>query len=88
MADRRVRAKKRTKPAAALPEIQPNAAGIDCGAQHHYVAVPADRDRDPSVVMSRLRAWRVGCRAVSLAWRRRRRQVSCRGGSRASPLDL
>ncbi len=47
MADRRVRAKKREKPAAALPEIKPNAAGIDCAAQHHYVAVPADRDRDP-----------------------------------------
>jgi transposase len=30
-----------------LERIEPNAAGIDCGAQEHYVAVPADRDPQP-----------------------------------------
>jgi transposase len=30
-----------------LTRIQPDAAGIDCGATSHYVAVPADRDREP-----------------------------------------
>lgn len=27
--------------------INPNAAGIDCGSEHHYVAVPADRYAEP-----------------------------------------
>ena len=27
--------------------LHPNAAGIDIGSQHHYVAVPADRDPEP-----------------------------------------
>jgi hypothetical protein len=27
-----------------LERIQLDAAGLDCGAQHHYVAVPPDRD--------------------------------------------
>jgi transposase len=30
-----------------LERIQPDAAGIDCGAEHHYVAVPPDRDERP-----------------------------------------
>jgi transposase len=30
-----------------LKRIQPAAAGIDCGATSHYVAVPADRDPEP-----------------------------------------
>jgi hypothetical protein len=38
------------KPASGLSlleRIPPNAAGIDCGAEMHYVAVPADRDPAP-----------------------------------------
>ena len=31
----------------ALPQISPNAAGIDVGGASHYVAVPADRDDQP-----------------------------------------
>jgi transposase len=31
----------------ALPQVNPNAAGIDVGAAAHFVAVPADRDADP-----------------------------------------
>jgi len=27
--------------------MNPNAAGIDCGAETHYVAVPPDRDATP-----------------------------------------
>ena len=30
-----------------LRPLNPNAAGIDIGSQTHYVAVPADRDREP-----------------------------------------
>lgn len=32
---------------ALLAQIHPNAAGIDCGSAHHYVAVPVDRDAEP-----------------------------------------
>ncbi len=74
MADRRVRAQKTKKPAAALPEIKPNAAGIDCGAQHHYVAVPADRDREPvrrfrtlTPQLSKLVEWLQACRIDTVA---------------------
>lgn len=31
----------------SLKQINPNAAGIDCGATAHYVAVAADRDDEP-----------------------------------------
>jgi hypothetical protein len=40
----------RKKPAAGpspLERLNPNAAGIDCGADTHYVAVPPDRDATP-----------------------------------------
>jgi transposase len=30
-----------------LKRIQPDAAGIDCGATSHYVAVPEGRDPEP-----------------------------------------
>jgi len=39
-----------TKPRAWTPllkRIQPDAAGIDCGATSHFAAVPADRDPQP-----------------------------------------
>ena len=32
---------------ALLERINPNAAGIDCGAEEHYVAVPPDREATP-----------------------------------------
>lgn len=31
----------------SLRQVHPHAAGIDVGAQHHYVAVPAERDPQP-----------------------------------------
>jgi transposase len=41
------RKKKRKNRRQSLPEnFHPNAAGIDCGATAHYVAVPEDRDRE------------------------------------------
>jgi hypothetical protein len=30
-----------------LERVKPDAAGIDCGAATHYVAVPPDRDPEP-----------------------------------------
>ena len=32
-----------SEPAQELRILRPDAAGIDCGAQEHYVAVPPDR---------------------------------------------
>jgi transposase len=34
-------------PVQLMERINANAAGIDCGATHHYVAVPEDRDDEP-----------------------------------------
>ena len=43
--------RRQRKPSASGPSllerIQPNAAGIDCGAAEHYVAVPVGRDATP-----------------------------------------
>ena len=36
---------RRSRP--LLERVNPNAAGIDCGSEMHYVAVPADRDPEP-----------------------------------------
>jgi transposase len=57
-----------------LDRINPNAAGIDCGASEHYVAVPADRD--PTAVRSfptftgdlhRLADWLTACGVTHVA---------------------
>ena len=38
----------KTKPSPSLlARMNANAAGIDCGSEHHHVAVPIDRDPDP-----------------------------------------
>ena len=34
-------------PPGLLKRMQPDAAGIDCGATSHWVAVPEDRDPQP-----------------------------------------
>lgn len=44
---RRVSSSARRAGAVVLDQINPNAAGIDCGAAEHVVAVPADRDPNP-----------------------------------------
>ena len=46
-ASHQVTATKRRAWSPLLKRIQPDAAGIDCGATSHYVAVPEDRDPQP-----------------------------------------
>ena len=57
-----------------LKRLQPNAAGIDCGAEQHYVAVPPDRDAQPvrafrtfTADLNRLADWLVQCRIKTVA---------------------
>ena len=42
-AERKSRAVPYSEPAQELQVLRPDAGGIDCGAQEHYVAVPPDR---------------------------------------------
>src|SRR5438445_3204524 len=67
----------RKKPAAGsslLERLNPNAAGIDCGAATHYVAVPADRDPTPvrafqtfTADLHRLADWLTACGVTTVA---------------------
>jgi transposase len=57
-----------------LERINPHAAGIDCGAAAHFVAVPPDRDTTPvqsfrtfTTDLHRLADWLVACRVTSVA---------------------
>jgi transposase len=57
-----------------LPCLNPDVAGIDCGAAEHYVAVPPDRDPHPVRAFStftdglqRLADWLTACRMRSVA---------------------
>jgi len=57
-----------------LERINPNAAGIDCGAEVHYVAVPADRDPTPvrwfqtfTAELHRLADWLTACGVTTVA---------------------
>ena len=66
-------AKPRTSP-AVLEHLNPNAAGIDCGASEHVVAVPPDRDGNPVQTfrtftgeLERLADWLQACRVTSVA---------------------
>jgi transposase len=70
---RRSSGKPRVSP-TVLDRLNPNAAGIDCGAAEHHVAVPPDRD--PSPVQSfktftsdllQLADWLAACRVTSVA---------------------
>jgi len=54
--------------------LNPDVAGIDCGAAEHYVAVPPDRDPQPVHAFStftdglqRLAGWLTACRVKSVA---------------------
>jgi transposase len=54
--------------------VNPNAAGIDCGSEMHYVAVPADRDPEPvrcfktfTGDLQQLADWLVTCRIKTVA---------------------
>jgi len=46
---RHLQSRKPSKPGSPslIERIKPNAAGIDCGSEQHYVAVPSDRDPEP-----------------------------------------
>ncbi len=70
---RRPSGKPRTSP-AALDHINPNAAGLDCGAGEHVVAVPPDRDPMPVQTFAtftgdlhRLADWFTACRITHVA---------------------
>ena len=65
--------KPRSSP-AALDRLHPNAAGIDCGAAEHVVAVPPDRDPTPvqsfptfTGDLHRLADWLTACRITHVA---------------------
>ena len=66
--------KKHTPGPSLLARINPNAAGIDCGAAEHYVAVPADRDATPvrsfktfTADLHRLADWLTACGVTTVA---------------------
>ena len=57
-----------------LERIQPDAAGIDCGQNSHFVAVPTDRDPQPvrefrtfTAELHRLADWLAQCEAKTVA---------------------
>lgn len=59
---------------AVLEHINPNAAGLDCGAAEHVVAVPPDRDPDPVQTfrtftgdLVRLADWLLACGITHVA---------------------
>jgi transposase len=58
----------------ALERLHPHAAGIDCGAAEHFVAVPPDRDDTPvrsfptfTADLERLADWLTACRVTHVA---------------------
>src|SRR5229473_8552989 len=70
---RRPSPKPRTSP-HALERLHPHAAGIDCGAAEHFVAVPPDRDATPvrsfatfTGDLYRLADWLTACHVTSVA---------------------
>jgi transposase len=71
--NRRGRIKPRVSP-SVLDRINPDAAGIDCGAAEHYVAVPPDRDHTPvqrfstvTTGLQHLADWLSACRIRTVA---------------------
>lgn len=67
------RAPRRVTP-SVLERINPDVAGLDCGATRHYVAVPPDRDAQPiqsfptfTADLQRLADWLTACRVTSVA---------------------
>jgi len=64
---------KRGSP-SLIERIKPNAAGIDCGSEQHYVAVPPDRDPEPvrsfktfTADLNRLADWLAACGIETVA---------------------
>ena len=63
----------RRQPAPTLSIVHPHAAGIDIGAQEHYVAVPADADPQPvrrfgacTADLESLADWLAACRVSTV----------------------
>ena len=68
------RASKKPVSPSLLERIQPDAAGIDCGQNSHFVAVPSARDRQPvhefrtfTAELERLADWLAYCRIKTVA---------------------
>jgi transposase len=66
--------KKERRASSLLERIQPDAAGIDCGEKHHFVAVPPDRDPQPvrefrtfTRELDRLADWLAQCGVKTVA---------------------
>lgn len=58
-----------------LPLINPNAAGIDIGADRHWVSVPLDRDKDSvrsfgcfTAELYAMADWLKQCRIKTVQW--------------------
>jgi transposase len=72
---KRQRARKKQRVSTPLFErIQPDAAGIDCGQNSHFVAVPPERDPQPvrefrtfTCELQRLADWLVQCGVTTVA---------------------
>jgi transposase len=75
MPDQSHRRRSKSRPSPyVLQRINPDAAGIDCGATAHFVAVPPDRDTTPvqsfgtfTTDLHRLADWLEACRVTSVA---------------------
>ncbi len=72
----RKHSQKRTgqKSISLFERIQPDAAGIDCGKEHHFVAVPRERDSQPvhkfatfTSDLHRLALWLISCGVKTVA---------------------
>lgn len=71
---RRFPRKQRAATPSLLERMNPNAAGIDCGSDTHFVAVPPDRDPTPvrafptfTTDLHRLADWLQACGVTSVA---------------------
>ena len=71
---RRPHEKKPTSRPSLLERMSPNAAGVDCGSEAHYVAVPPDRDAAPvrsfktfTTDLHRLADWLTACGVTTVA---------------------
>ena len=67
-------AKRSRRSRSLIDRVNPNAAGIDCGSERHYVAVPPGRDPEPvrsfttfTADLERLADWLVACGIKTVA---------------------
>jgi len=74
MRNKRVSGKGARRSRPLLERVNANAAGIDCGASAHYVAVPPERDSEPvrcfktfTADLHRLADWLVACGVKTVA---------------------